>query len=362
MVPDILTFDEAYFERIWGGRKLETVCGKPIPAGKPIGEAWLVSDHREHVSTVAGGPLEGRSLRDLLAGGGAAVLGSRPRLTVHGQFPLLLKMLDAADYLSVQVHPDDKDAARLGEPDVGKTEMWHVLQAEPGSELICGMPPEITRDDFAAALREKRLGDILTRFPVNDGASVFVPAGTVHAIGPGILLAEIQQNSNITYRVYDWDRLQADGKPRELHVDKSLEVTHFGSRHAGPNRPLMINDAQGRRTILAACRYFAAELLEPAGTFDRTTDGATFHILLGKTGQLALSTAGQSLTLTPGQAAMVAGHVPAYSVAGEGACLDYYVPDLKQDIAAPLLDAGYAREDIVALGGDSRTSDLAKCV
>ena len=149
----LLHFDEGYFDRIWGGQRLATLFGKDIPRDRPMGEAWLVSDHAVHVSTVDEGPHAGRTLRDLLKERPESILGTRAQLTVHGRFPLLLKVLDANDVLSVQVHPDDECAKRLDEPDVGKTEMWHVLHADPGSDLICGLDPGVTGETFQRAVR-----------------------------------------------------------------------------------------------------------------------------------------------------------------------------------------------------------------
>lgn len=360
-IPSMLQFEEAYFERVWGGRRLETVLGNPIPPDRPIGEAWLISDHSECESVVCAGPLVGHTLRELIKANASGILGSRPRLTIHGQFPLLLKILDSADYLSVQVHPDDDDAKRLCEPDVGKTEMWHVLFAEPNSELICGMPPSATCKTFADAIAEKSLGNMLTRFPVQPGTSVFVPAGTVHAIGPGILLAEIQQNSNITYRVYDWDRVGTDGKPRELHVARSISVTRFGSRHQGANTPLAYESSDAAITVLAACRYFAAERIHVEGTYVCPRSD-TFHILLGINGDIRIIAEGNETALPPAQALLIPGGVRQWRATGKGEFLCYYVPDLARDIVVPLRGAGHGTEAIVRLGGDPSTSDLARAI
>jgi mannose-6-phosphate isomerase len=355
----LLRFEEGYFERIWGGQKLRTDFGKDAPAGKPIGEAWLVSDHEELESVVAEGPYAGRSLRDLLQEDAGAVLGADASLTIHGRFPLLLKILDAADFLSVQVHPDDDAAKEMGEPDVGKTEMWHVLQAESDSELICGMDRAVTPETFAQGIGDGSFEKYMTRFPVDSGTSVFVPSGTVHAIGAGIVLAEIQQNSNLTYRIYDWGRVQADGKPRALHVDKALKAIQFGSPHGGPAKPLGYVLNECAVTVLAACRYFSAELVAVETSFKRITDGRSFHILLARDGEISIDAGGEGMTLRRGQAVLVPGRLPSYQVTGAGCFLDYYVPDLTKDVVEPLRAAGHHSEAIVALGGPAGQSDLA---
>ncbi len=354
----LLRFDEGYFERIWGGQKLRSHLGKPIPPSKPIGEAWLIADHPTFVSRVANGPLRDTTLRQLMEQDAVALLGRRAQPTIHGRFPLLLKILDANDVLSVQAHPDDACAKQLGEPDVGKTEMWHVLQAEPGSELICGLDTGVTRQTFAVAVQDGSLEQLMIRFTVDEGDSVFVPAGTVHAIGAGNLLAEIQQNSDLTYRLYDWGRVQADGTPRQLHIEKALEAIHFGSPHAGLVEALGYRREGAKCTVLAACRHFATELIEVEGGFRRETKSASFHILLGKSDGLVCRGTGGSERLGRGQALLVPGSWDTYTVEGQGAFLDYYVPDLQQDIVAPLLANGHSMDLIVRLGGAPAESDL----
>ena len=187
----VLRFEEKYFERLWGGDKLKSLFDKDVPEGKPIGEAWLIADHRVHESIIAEGPHQGKTLRQLLETDPERILGTRPQLTFQGRFPLLLKILDAHEVLSVQVHPDDAYARHLGEDDVGKTEMWHVLQADANSELICGLAPSVTPEAFTRAVADGSIEDLMVRLPAREGMSVFVPAGMVHAAGRGVVLVEI---------------------------------------------------------------------------------------------------------------------------------------------------------------------------
>ena len=356
---EILRLEERYYERIWGGRKLKTMYGKPIPENVLIGEAWLVSDHPGDESVIAEGPLKGRTLQELIAADPAAFLGGKAKPTPGGRFPLLLKILDSAEHLSVQVHPDDACAERLGEPDVGKTEMWHVLHAEPGSELICGLDPNVARDTFARAIPDGSVETFMNRFNVRPGTTAFVAAGTVHAIGGGIVLAEIQQNSDLTYRIYDWGRVGTDGKPRELHIDKALEAIHFGSPHGGEANPLACRAEDGaERTVLAACRHFAADHIACRGCYKRDTRGDSFHILLAKSGPLAVDVGQKTHTIDVAQAVLIPGQHEHYRVEGLGEFLDYYVPDLELDIIKPLLAAGHSRDAITLLGGDTQHSDL----
>lgn len=343
----VLRFEEQYFERIWGGNKLHTIYNKDIPQDKPIGEAWLISDHQSCESKVTEGPLQGKTLRQLLELNADAILGTRAELTIHGRFPLLLKILDALDVLSVQVHPDDECAKRLNEPDVGKTEMWHVLQAEKGSKLICGLDTSASKETLAEAIQDGSIEKLMRSFEVEDGTSVHVPAGTVHAIGAGIVLTEIQQNSDLTYRLYDWGRLQ-NGKPRQLHIEKSMEAINFGSTFGGSAKPLAYDNGDTTRTVLAACIYFATELIEVSGHYSIQTRGESFHIILLKSGELVVD---NSYTLQPGQAILVPGHFDSFSVEGNSTFLNYYVPNLDTDIIAPLTNAGHQISDIHLLGG-----------
>ncbi len=334
---DVLRFEEGYFERIWGGQKLQTVYGKPIPSDVPMGEAWLIADHPVYESVVAEGEHKGATLRQLLADDAQAILGTRAQLTIHGRFPLLLKILDARDVLSVQVHPDDVCAKELGEPDVGKTEMWHVLQADPGSELICGLDASVTSERFLRAIREGAPEALMTRFNVRPGSSVHVPAGTVHAIGAGVFLAEIQQNSDLTYRIYDWGRVEANGKPRALHFDKAAKAIKFGQPETSLIRPFEYTLDTARCGVLAACPYFAAELLSIEGSLRRHTRCESFHIVLAKTDDVLV----QGKTVRAGCAVLVPGSTEAFELSGRGTVLDYYVPDVESDIVTPLVNAGH---------------------
>lgn len=343
----LLRFQEEYFPRIWGGRRLQDIYGKRLPPDTAIGEAWLISDHSTAETRVAEGPYEGKTLQDVLRMDAKSILGTRARLTVHGRFPLLLKLLDANDILSVQVHPDDDTAARLGEPDTGKTEMWYVLEALPGAELYCGLKPRCARESLMEAVHNQTLDRLLHRFGVEEGDSVLVPAGMVHAIGPGLLLAEIQQNSDLTYRLYDWGRTQADGRPRELHLDKALTSIHYGAPPCGVAPGLALEESPVHRSILAACAYFAADktVLDGA-SWVRETRCESFHILLGIEGAVGIGAGQDHTELRPGCAVMVTGGCPRYTVEGRGAWLTYYVPDVARDVVAPLLQRGHKHSDI----------------
>jgi len=333
----ILRFEDGFFPRIWGGRKLADLFGKPLPPDRRIGEAWLIADHSVHESIVADGPHSGRTLHHLVHDFPAALFGRLATPTPFGRFPLLLKLLDAREALSVQVHPDDACAASLAEPDTGKTEMWYVLDSGPASELICGLDGGLGREAFAAAVAGNAIAHYLKRHPVERGTALFVPAGIVHALGAGVVLAEIQQNSDLTYRIYDWGRMESNGKPRALHVEKALKAIHFGEIHPGPVLPLLYEHGNARRAVLAACPYFAAERVELQGMVECRTYGDSFHIVLAVKGLLAL----EGIVLHPGEAAIVPAEFQIFTASGTGLFLDYYVPDFERDIRRPLMQAGH---------------------
>ena len=239
------TFRPIFKERIWGGRTLERLYGKHIPNGVPIGESWEISDRSGDASVIANGPLAGKDLRWLMEHHERALLGSAK--SANGRFPLLIKILDAQEKLSLQVHPPAHKAAELkGEP---KTEAWYIADAAPGAELYVGLKPGVTRGEFERKIKTGEVAECFHRVPVTAGDTMFLPSGRVHAIGAGLVIFEIQQNSDTTYRVFDWNRVGTDGKPRELHVAESLASIDFddfapalasdpvqavGSHHAKP--------------------------------------------------------------------------------------------------------------------------------
>jgi len=321
--PELLTFKETYFERIWGGRRLHDTLARTVPPDKVIGEAWLIADHDECQSVVDSGPWAGRTLGELMAECPEYLLGPLVKPTPRGQFPLLLKLIDSGEALSVQVHPDDETARRLNEPDVGKTEMWYVLEADPGAELISGLVPGTTRESFAAAVAEGRVEQCMARCPAQPGTSVFVSAGTVHAIGGGILLAEIQQNSNITYRVHDWNRVDACGKPRQLHLDKAMEAIEFGPVEPEPAQRQVSGDNNHR--ILSACPYFVTEVVEITRSWEWLKGREHFHILVALDAGMTVLAGDSYVRLARGGAVLVPGQVGEYRVEGSGQILLYTV-------------------------------------
>src|SRR6266513_2868523 len=218
-----LTFRPIFMERSGGGRQLAELFGKKLPANKPIGESWEIVDRPESQSVVANGPLAGKTLHELWSQHRKEIFGDVPEAP---RFPLLIKLLDAQEKLSLQVHPPAKIAAKLGgEP---KTECWYVASAEADAELFVGFKKSITREEFEKSLRAGSAADQVHAIQVKAGDGMFLPAGRFHAVGAGNVLVEVQQNSDTTYRVFDWNRVdQLTGKPRQLDVDQALESIDF---------------------------------------------------------------------------------------------------------------------------------------
>lgn len=254
-----LVFSPLYRNYLWGGRRFETRFGRTLPSGDVFAESWELVDHGVDQSVVRLGPLAGTPLSSLLREQRTAVMG---RHAGCDAFPLLFKLLDANLDLSVQVHPDDARAATLTPPDRGKTEAWFVVDADPGSRIYAGLQEGVTTADLREAILGGTLEDCLHSFEATPGDCVFIPAGTVHAIGAGLMIAEIQQSSDVTYRLYDWNRVGADGKPRQLHIDAGLEaVTQFGP--VTPRRAAVPASESASVSPLVRCDYFSLDLLTP---------------------------------------------------------------------------------------------------
>lgn len=229
-----LRFEPILRRYLWGGRRLADALGKPLGEGDDYAESWEICDRRGDQSAVATGPLRGTTLGELTRTRGDELMG---RHAPQARFPLLFKFLDAQKTLSVQVHPRDEHAARLNPPDFGKTEAWVVLDAQPGSLIYAGLKRGFDRAALERELVRGTCELCLHRFEPKPGDCVFLPAGMVHAIGEGLLIAEIQQSSDVTYRLFDWNRVGADGRPRDLHIEQSLEVIDFSLGPAAPQRP-----------------------------------------------------------------------------------------------------------------------------
>lgn len=243
---------------IWGGNALQNYYNKPFPENSRIGESWEVSALPGHISVVENGHLQGNNIEELIEIYMGDLVGEKVFNRFGLDFPLLVKLIDANDVLSVQVHPDDELAA-VRHGSYGKTEMWYVLDARPGAELINGFNQIVSPGIFSAKLNEGKLPDILNIEKVSPGDVFFIPAGRVHAIGKGIVLAEIQQTSDITYRLYDWDRLDSEGNARQLHIDQAMDAIDFNTYK---DQKVSYEIKRNFPVHIAGCQYFTTNLLD----------------------------------------------------------------------------------------------------
>jgi len=246
-----VVFEPLAMERVWGGRRLEALYGKALPQGAPIGESWEIVDREDAQSVVHNGPLRGLTLHELWTSHRQEVFGAAYAHHEASHFPILIKILDARERLSVQVHPPASMAPTLGgEP---KTEMWYFADTLPGATIYAGLKKGVTREKFENLLRAGRVEETLHTIPVEPGDSIFIPSGRLHAIGEGNVIVEVQQNSDTTYRVFDWNRSGLDGQPRKLHIEESLVSTDFADFE-----PATKHIMEG---VVAECEYFKVEKL-----------------------------------------------------------------------------------------------------
>jgi mannose-6-phosphate isomerase len=327
---------------IWGGSELAAWLGLPEPRPERLGETWQVYDQNR----ITNGPLAGQSLAEASRQLGADLVGTRTLERYGADFPLLAKFIDAAGRLSIQVHPDDAYAHRheAGTGFHGKTEAWYILSAAPGATVIYGLARPSSRAEFAAAIAASQVAGLMQRLPVKAGDVIFVPAGTVHAIEAGIVLFEIQQKSDLTYRVYDWDRRDpATGQPRALQVDKSLDVMDYDPPQRGVIPAL---DLGAGRVLRVACPFFALEAWTVGEAHAAATDRGTFEILTLLDGAGILQTGKSILRLERGLSVVLPAALGAYTLrpkAGATAplrLLRVSVPDLERDLLQPLRAQG----------------------
>ena len=289
-------------ERVWGGQQLGGTAGGPN-----IGEAWIL--HEDQV--VQAGPLGGRSLGELAQSHPAELLGAG---RLPQRFPLLVKLLDCQDWLSVQVHPDDAHARqRVGPQEYGKTEAWHILKAEPQAKLIAGTRAGVTLEEVQAAILRGEVQGLTHEHAAQSGETLLVPAGILHALGGGLLIYEIQQSSDTTYRVYDWNRPAAAG--RELHLEASAAVVKLGQAVLTPAP----SSAAGTAQTLTACDYFVLDLLtgKPQQPQRGDTAGQSFHVLTVKSGTATLTTGAGEQLLAPYDTVLLPAALGSYTVSGE---------------------------------------------
>jgi mannose-6-phosphate isomerase len=307
---------------LWGGRRLESSLGKSLPPGNDWAESWEISDHGTDQSIVEFGHLAGTTLHELVSRNGPALLG---RHHPQPSFPLLLKFLDGQQTLSLQVHPDDALASRLDPPDAGKTEAWFVVEALPGSVIYAGLKPGVDRSQLLAAIQQGICKDCLNAFPASVGDCVFLPARTVHALGAGILVAEIQQSSDTTFRLFDWNRLGADGRPRPLHTDKGLDVVDFDRGPVMPVRPRATDRPQVKRYV--ECDKFVWDRFDFDSPLSAGGDKRC-HILTVLQGAVRIEGDPADTTLPRGETALLPASLGRVQLTPQGRTilLDAYLP------------------------------------
>jgi mannose-6-phosphate isomerase len=335
---------------IWGGDALVKTYGKSGDPAALLGESWECWDD----NAVAAGPHAGETLAVLRAELGRELTGPADPAA---RFPVLTKIIDAREALSVQVHPDDAYAQRVEHQPVGKTECWYILAAEPGAELVLGWTHDTDRAEYERRVADGTLGDILRRVPVAPGDAFYLPAGTLHAIGAGIQLFETQQASDLTYRIFDWNRTGADGKPRELHVAKAADVLDFRATMPGAVTQLAFADAEIERTVAIADRRFAVERIRVTRSGASLTTGSRPVAVTAMASALTLVAGETQTALRPWQTALVPAATAQIAFAGPGDALLVRVdPDLEQlraaaaasGAAAGVLDAFFAQFSVSA--------------
>lgn len=307
-----VVFQPIVKQRRWGGSRLGPLLNKPLPPPGPWGESWEIADQAGDQSVVAGGQESGATLAELVSSHNVALFGSQAG---WHQFPLLVKFLDVHDWLSLQVHPNQTQAIRYG--DNGKTESWVVVSCKPGTSLYAGLKHGVTRQDFLAAVESGELKKTLNAIEVKAGDCIHIPAGTVHAIGPEVVVAEVQQQSDLTFRIHDWGRLGTDGKPRQLHIEEALECIEFGTEPPKAIHP--DSQREGDRIVdtLVCCDYYEIKRHTSTGPFQIDTQ-SRFRILMVIDGSASLRGAFEELSLPLGTTALVPACVSSVDVCPNG--------------------------------------------
>jgi len=344
VVDPVLTRIEPIFSpRPWGARSLAPLFPEKTNLDEPLGEAWLTAFN----SRVVSGPFAGKPLGDAWHVMPREWQGTRS--TRFRDFPLLVKFLFPHDKLSIQVHPDDDYAAQFEQAagGRGKTEMWHIVEARPGAALLLGLKSEVTRDAFIQGVKRQTVEELFVRYEVRPGETYFVAAGTQHAILPGMIVCEVQEYSDLTYRVYDYGRLDAHGNPRDLHLDKALEVTRFDGTRSGRVPPLSLHSPDANKRLLAACEFFETERWECDRTTNIEGDPAEFQLLIILSGSGTLHDEVTTYPYCPGQAWFVPASLELALLQPQAptSLLRVVVPD-SQLLASQLRNQGFDDKDI----------------
>jgi len=314
-----LQFEPILKDRIWGGEKLKIVLNKPI-VSEITGESWELSTVEGDVSVVANGELKGKSLTDLIDDAPNEILGTRVYERFGKQFPLLFKYLDAREDLSIQVHPNDK-LAKERHNSFGKTEMWYVMQADPDARIIVGFKEDSSKEEYLENLNKKTLVSILDDVKAKAGDVFFLETGTVHAIGAGLVVAEIQQTSDITYRLYDFDRVDAQGNKRELHVDLALDAINYNKVDTHKK----YEETPNQSNVVVDCPYFTTNFLPLDGTIEVNKNGETFTVYMCIEGSFEIRFENVIYKYKKGDTVLLPANMHSYIVNGSAQILEVYI-------------------------------------
>ncbi len=312
-----LIFEPILKDRIWGGTKLETDLGKTNLPTRTTGESWELSAVEGDVSVVREGIYAGKPLTELLEKYPEEILGTKVHKQFGTQFPLLFKFLDAREDLSIQVHPND-ELAKKRHNSFGKTEMWYVMQADEGSRIIVGFKQKSSAEEYLKHLEDKNLIEILNEVPPKKGDVFFLETGTIHAIGAGIVIAEIQQTSDITYRIYDWDRVDANGKSRELHVEQALDAMNYNTTDTQKQYSKEANTSN----VMVDCPYFTTSFLPLEGTAEMAKDGSSFTVYICTEGEFAVENDGEKYNYSKGDTILIPAALKSFKLTGKATLLE----------------------------------------
>lgn len=314
-----LQFEPILKDRIWGGEKLQTVLNKPITS-KITGESWELSTVEGDVSVVANGELKGKSLTELINESPNEILGTKVYERFGNQFPLLFKYLDAREDLSIQVHPNDK-LAKERHNSFGKTEMWYVMQADQDARIIVGFKEDSSKEEYLENLNNKTLVSILDDVKAKAGDVFFLETGTVHAIGAGLVVAEIQQTSDITYRLYDFDRVDAQGNKRELHVDLALDAINYNKVDTHKKYEKEVNQSN----VIVDCPYFTTNFIPLDGKVEGSKNGETFTVYMCIEGSFELRYENVTYQYKKGDTVLIPADIRSYVLEGSASILEVYI-------------------------------------
>ena len=343
-----LKFIPVYKDYIWGGRGFEKF-GRDLPEGI-VAESWELSCHPDGISVVADGEFKGMSLVELLKAQGESIIGTELPKKYIEKFPLLVKFIDANDKLSVQVHPEDEYAQVYENGELGKNEMWYVLDAKPGAKLVYGLAPGTTREKFASALESGDLESSLRYVDVFPGDVINIPAGALHAIGEGIMIAEVQQSSNTTYRVYDYNRTDKEGNKRPLHIKQALDVIDFSGVERNKSKGLKVAmDGESYKTYVIANKYFSIELYTVKSSVREKADESKFYIYVFTDGEGEIAYDGGAVRVKAGETVLIPAALGNYMLKGNFKALKAYIPDLQKDVISSLQAAGYSKDSIYGI-------------